>query len=147
MTVLLPSSRVSTKSLKLDILSHLPVAHVVRLADAHRPPRVEQRPHGVVVPSRHDELLVYGRRARLFARDEARADPDARRAVGERGREASAVGDAACCDHRDGLSGERAGGAFAEVDDGGDEDRERRVARVASAFAALGADDVNTCGL
>ena len=114
---------------------------------AHWSPRINEGANDVIVACGDKLLLVNWRRARLLARDEARADPDPRRAVGERGREAPAVGDAACCDHRDGLPGERAGGAFAEVDDGGDEDGERRIARVASALAALGADDVNACGL
>ncbi len=125
------------------LLPVVPARDVRRSADVHRAARVDNRARDVVIARAQDELLVHLRRPSLLARDEPRADPHPSGAIREGGSEAAAVSDAACGDDDDGLAGEGALRALAEVDDCGDEDREGRLAGVSAALAALSADDVD----
>ena len=123
----------------------LPVSNVLRLAHVQWTAAVHQRFDHVVIASRHDELLVQGRRAGLLACHETGADPHPRGAIGKCGGEATSVGDAPGRDDDNGLSGQRASLVLAKVDHGGNEDGEGRVTGVSAAFAALGAYNVNAC--
>lgn len=62
----------------------LPFFHIWRLPHAHRPPGVDECARDVVVARAQHEFLVLLRRAGLYARDEACADPDPRGAVSAR---------------------------------------------------------------
>mmetsp|Transcript_65103 Transcript_65103/g.173577 ORF Transcript_65103/g.173577 Transcript_65103/m.173577 type:complete len:388 (+) Transcript_65103:2-1165(+) len=102
----------------------------------------DKRAHGVVAGRlQHLVLVRLGRRGLLRA-DEARAHPDARRAQGERSREAPAVVDAPRGNADDGHA-KGALAAAACVDNLGDERQRADVAGVPAALTALGDDDVN----
>ena len=109
----------------------------------HRAPRIYERPGDIVVPRAQHELLVDLGRARLLARDEARADPDTSCAIREGSSKATAICNAASSHDNDGLAREGTLRVLAEVDDGGDEDREGRLAGVSTALATLSTDDVD----
>lgn len=87
-------------------------------------------------------LFAELRRSRLAGRHKPSADPDGTRAHHQRGREATAVKDAAGGDELHRLA--RQGGAVlaADVGAGGDQDAGGYLARVATRLAALGADKV-----
>ena len=121
-----------------------PTRHVRRPPHAQRAPGVNQRAHGVVVPSCYDEFLVHRRRPGLFTRDKTRAHPYARRTVRQGHRESPSVCDPARSNDDDGLPRQRAPRVLAQVDAGRNENREGRVTRVPAAFAALRADKVDT---
>ena len=123
----------------------LPVSDVFRLAHVHWTAAVYQGFDHVVIASRHDELLVQGRRAGLLASHETGTDPYPRGTVGECGGEPTSVGDAARGDDDNGLSGQRALLVLAKVYRGRNEDGEGRVTGVSAPFAPLRTYDVNTC--
>ena len=84
-------------------------------------------------------------RARLFGQDEAGADPNGRGAESKGGGKGLAVEETAGRDALDRFLGEGGRRRFsAQRRHGGDEDRGWHVAGVAAAFAALGADYVDT---
>jgi hypothetical protein len=97
----------------------------------------------VVEPRGTHGLLVGARRAGLLGQNKAGADPDGAGAEHEGRGQRLAVEDAASSDNLDGLAGHRRGLALDELHDGGDEEGGGHVAGVATALAALGADDVD----
>ena len=131
------------RELRNLLLSVVPTRDIWCLADVHRAAGVDEGARNVVVARAQDEFLVHLRRSRLLTRDEPRANPHASGSVRERSGKAAAVGDPARRDNEDGLTSEGALDVLAEVDDCRNEDREGRLSGVPTAFAALGADDVD----
>lgn len=142
----------------------IPLGDVGCLPDVHRPARVNERLHRVIVPGRQHELLVLLGRACLLTCDESCADPHASCAVStlrsaqipecdqyggknvrERSGKSAPIGDAAGSNDHNRLARERALRVLAHIDDSGDENGEGRRTGVAAALAALGTDNVDAC--
>nr|POE63738.1 hypothetical protein CFP56_04641 [Quercus suber] len=121
----------------------LPRTDIVIRADAQRPTRDHQRPRRVLKRGRHDGFFVLLAAPRLLRRDEARPHPRANRTERQHRGQRSAVVDATGGHHHRRLARQRTGILPRDVDDRGDQDARRDVARVAAAFAALGAHDIH----
>lgn len=128
--------------LHLRLAVGLPVVDVGVVAHAHGSTGEDDCADVVVVTGGADGVLVGLWRAGLIGQDEAGADPDGGRAHDEGGRERLAVADATGGDDLDGALCQGRFGVADGLDDGGDQHRGRRVAGVAAALTALGADDV-----
>lgn len=120
----------------------LPVGDVGVSPHAERTTSEDDSADIVVEAGSADSLLVSLRGASLISEDEAGTDPDTTGTEVKRSSDGLAVEDTAGGDDLHGLAGHGRLVALAELGDGGDEDRRGDVTRVATALAALGADDV-----
>ena len=129
--------------LHLGLAVDLPVVDVVVVPHAHGAAGEDDGAHVVVVARGADGFLVGLGGAGLVGEDEARADPDGTGAHHKRRGEELAVEDTTCGNNLDGATGEGGLGLVADLDDGGDEHGGGNVTSVATALAALSADDVD----
>ena len=119
----------------------LPVVNVRVSPHAQRPAGEDDGAHVVVEAGGSDGLLVCLGCAGFLRQDEARADPDGAGAECHGGCEGLAVEQTAGGDDLHGVA-HRALLALAQRGDSRDQDGGGHVARVATALAALGADEV-----
>ncbi|KAI3485919.1 hypothetical protein L1887_50573 [Cichorium endivia] len=129
----------------LDLVrTRLPVQDVGRLEETQRTAGEDDGADVGLVRRLEHGLLVRLGSAGLLGGDESGADPDTVGAVAERSSETAAVVNTAGSHGDDGLAGQRALAAAADVDDAGCNDGEGNVTSVSTTLATLEDDHVDT---
>ena len=132
------------QSLDFGLSVGLPVVDVLVVSDTQRSSSEDDRADVVIKARCSNSLLVRFWRAGLLRQDESCADPDSRGAEHQRCSQTLAIVQTSGSNDLNRLSAHGRLVAFDELGNGWDKERRWDVASVATTFATLGANQINT---